>query len=492
MMNIFFFLFILKKIIYLNGYIVLPISTLQKENYISPYSPNSPQGIIYFEHCNSFITEIDIGNPRQKIPFLVEMKTNDFVVTSVNPMNKNYSEYDLKKTEYNFSPNFFKEYKFYNENKSPFFSSKICEDRKRKYHKYEDYEFPIAEETCSSYDSFYLYKDIKMKNVEENKNFYFDLVRNIRDNVTGIIGLSLSDDSRKANSFISILKRNNLTENYYWFFDFDSPKNEKGKLVIGATLDQIYGNKYDNKVLDHIKGGYGNLYWEIKFDRIFINNSSEKKYFDNSIELNYDSNVICAPFEYKNYFSSLVNDLYINNICENSTFNGSKHFYDNKGGEWTFVYCKNNQEVKSKLKELILPIHFFTSDLNYTFEITSDDILKETEEYIFIKILFQKYGGVWNLGKPFTLKYKFMFNPDKKEIGFYTREKEKTSNLNKTFILVLIIIGLCIIFITVGVILGKKIYGLKKKKRANELDDDYEYYSEEQKKKDEKIQNSLN
>ena len=28
----------------------------------------------------------------------------------------------------------------------------------------------------------------------------------------------------------------------------------------------------------------------------------------------------------------------------------------------------------------------------------------------------------------------------------------------------------------VGIILGKKIYGLKRKKRANEMEDDYEYF----------------
>ena len=54
------------------------------------------------------------------------------------------------------------------------------------------------------------------------------------------------------------------------------------------------------------------------------------------------------------------------------------------------------------------------------------------------------------------------------------------------FILILAIIGLSIICVIVGVILGKKIYGLKRKKRANEMvDDDYEYFSDNQKKKDE-------
>ena len=321
-----------------------------------------------------------------------------------------------------------------------------------------------------------------MKNKKKEKNKYFDLVRIIKDNITGVIGLSLYENNKKESSFLFLLKKYNISENYYWFFDFDSPKNEKGKLIIGSTLDKIYGNKYENKFLDHIKGGQGYLYWNIRFNTIFINNSTGKIIFGNNsqVEFNYDTNIIGASYEYKNYFNSLINELYIEGKCFNDTFNGCRDFYSFIGGEWMFVYCKNEKKVKDKLKKLILPIQFFSSQINYTFEITNDDILKESGEYIFIKILFQKYGGNWVLGKPFTLKYKFMFNPDIKEIGFYSKDKDKNeekSNFKKIFILTIVLIGLCIIFVFVGVILGKKIYGLKKKKRANELaDDDYEYF----------------
>ena len=41
------------------------------------------------------------------------------------------------------------------------------------------------------------------------------------------------------------------------------------------------------------------------------------------------------------------------------------------------------------------------------------------------------------------------------------------------------VIALCIIFGVLGVLLGKKIYGIRKK-RVNELkDDDFEYFSEQ-------------
>ena len=138
---------LMRQILYINNYIVLPIYTLNKENYISTYKLNSLKDIMATEYCSSIFTELEIGTPRQKIPLLVKMKTNDYVITSINPMNKNGSDYYKDKTVYTFSANFLKNYNYFNENKSLTYSSKNCEDRSRKYR--YDYEFPVAEETCS-------------------------------------------------------------------------------------------------------------------------------------------------------------------------------------------------------------------------------------------------------------------------------------------------------------------------------------------------------
>ena len=46
----------------------------------------------------------------------------------------------------------------------------------------------------------------------------------------------------------------------------------------------------------------------------------------------------------------------------------------------------------------------------------------------------------------------------------------------KYFLYIILIIVLIGIFVVLGLILGKKLYGLKRKKRANEMEDDYEYF----------------
>lgn len=478
-------LLLLKQIFYISSYIVLPIETLKKENYKS-YRLNYTQDIIYSEYCSSFFTEIDIGTPSQKIPFLVKMKTNDYIISSIHSMEKNYTDDYSNKSTYDYSENFYKNYDYFNENKSSTFSSNFCEERRKKYKDDYEYEWPIAEETCSSYDTFKLYENINMKAKSKKNNFYFDLVRNVKDNITGLIGLSLNSGSRNQYSFLNILKKNNLIENYYWWFDFEN--QEKGKLIIGAKLDQIYGKKYSNDSLYHAKGK-GNFFWEITFNKVFINNSTDIVFFkNNSIsEFNYDINVICAPYEYREYFKLLIDNLCNIGKCFDDAVEGCNDLYSKSGGTWMFFYCKNEKEIKEELNRLILPIKFQSNELNYIFEINSNDILKESGDYIFIKILFQQYGGNWILGKPFLFKYKFMLNPELKEIGFYSSDnKNKKSNQNNSkWKLILIIFILCIIFAILGVILGKKIYGLKRKKRANEMaDDDYEYFSENQKQTD--------
>ena len=89
------------------------------------------------------------------------------------------------------------------------------------------------------------------------------------------------------------------------------------------------------------------------------------------------------------------------------------------------------------------------------------------------------------LGKPFSLKYQFVFDQDSKKIGLYKNVHKKIYINNKdkkyhqdkiTKIFIIIAFSLCLIFL--GFYLGKKIYQIKRKLRANEMDDNYEYINE--------------
>ena len=486
----FLLLIFLEKLIYINNYIVLPVDTIKQENIKSLYSPNTPKDIIYREHCSPLFAEFEIGTPTQKIPLIIKMSEIDFIITSAHQEEKeNIPDYYINKTLYNLSETF----NHFNENNSDTYSYiKNCQKRER-YYRYEDW--PIAETTCPSYETFYFYKDIEMKNKIKKDQLYFDLVRYMKDDVTGVLGLNLYNDRRASSSFLSVLKRYNLTNNYYWYFDFNSPKNEKGKLVVGALLDEIYEDKYDRNDLHNANFNLGIYYYSIDFQKIVVKNGSEIINFeDESCELNFDINTVLLSIEYRRYFENIINDLIVEQKCFSDTFEQCEDLYGYKS-EHIFYYCKNEKEVKEELKKIILPIQFYSNELDYIFEITIDDILKESDEYIIIKLLFDQYGGKCVLGKPFSLKYKFMFNPDKEGVSFYPKFKTKKGlEINWSNVLkVLLIVGLCIIFGILGIIIGKKLYGMKRKKRANEMnDDDYEYFSENKKDKDTENENNGN
>lgn len=480
----FLFLIILIKEIY--TYIVLPLQLLPKENYKAYYDLDSQNDIMSKEVISSYFTELEIGTPRIKIPVLVKPKINDYVITSIHPMinaTKDYSQ----KVLYDFSNIFLKNYNYYDENKSSTFSLKICQKRRP----YEDItDKPLAEQMCVSNETILLYENIEIKNKIEEKDMYFELVRNTRDNIPGVIGLGYLDSNYQV-SFLSRLKNRNLIKNYVWFYDFSSWDSSTGKVVIGSYPHEIYEDKYSENDILYTKNGEAKfIFWDIIFDEIYVKNKKDYNVTHQYAELDLESNLIVAPSEYRKYLLSLLNELINNNKCTADSFKGYNEIYDYLQN-YTYFYCKNEKDTKNKLYELITPIYFFSRDLNYTFELTTDQILREKGDYIYFNIVFDSYK--WILGKQIALKYQFIFNPDGRTIGFYPKLKDPEEKKSSYLALKIIgIIILAIILVVLGVILGKYLYGIHKKKRANELNDDYEYCPEENKNKDNKIINEDN
>ena len=99
------------------------------------------------------------------------------------------------------------------------------------------------------------------------------------------------------------------------------------------------------------------------------------------------------------------------------------------------------------------------------------------------------------LGRPLFKKYPTVFDQDKKKFGFYLQtgeydvndgNKENNSNIPWSWILVIV---LSIIVIVLGVILYKTIPLIRRKKKANELDEDFVYESQNDKNENNKIIN---
>ena len=127
MIKLLLFIFFLFN--HIDNYIVLPIKTLSKENYFPFNESDSLKNEIFEEYYSSLYTELDIGTKTQKIPLLIEVKTNDFLITSIHSI-ENASDYYLNKIIYDYSQNFLKNYDYFNENKSSSISCEYCENRK--------------------------------------------------------------------------------------------------------------------------------------------------------------------------------------------------------------------------------------------------------------------------------------------------------------------------------------------------------------------------
>ena len=151
-----------------------------------------------------------------------------------------------------------------------------------------------------------------------------------------------------------------------------------------------------------------------------------------------------------------------------------------------YFFCSNLDTIKQ-----FKGIHFKNNDLDKDFFFDYNDLfLKRNSKYYFL-IAFRPSTNVnWIIGYPFFKKYEFVFQPDKKLIGTYidypkikdknNNDKNKDDNNDNhiSVIILSIFVGLFAITIVIlSVFLFKKFSKNFKKKRANELDDNFDYSS---------------
>ena len=329
--------------------------------------------------------------------------------------------------------------------------------------------------------------------------------------------------------FVSQLKEKNIIEGYDWFIYFENKKlneyelfnledlyNMKPKLIIGGP-PHYYKNDlfYKSQILTT----YTDIgKWEISFKDVYLylneKTEGEKQkvsIFVEDVEIYLNSLVIYAP-------------AYYTNIVKREFFSKYPDCHEEKGGEERTFYCQKTDDFTIRILQTFPSLYFQHIDLDYIFELSYKDLFVEKDgKYIFLVI--ENYEGEnWLIGTPFLKKYQFVFNEDSKSIGFYNpnmpKEKEiddgedknnsDTENNSdevdpndddkhksdisdetddqiihennnegmstKTVVLIVVISG--IVFISIGLILGKIIFKtLKKKKRLNELDEDEDEFN---------------
>ena len=245
--------------------------------------------------------------------------------------------------------------------------------------------------------------------------------------------------------------------------------------------------------------------WEIIFDEIYSyqppqsQEEAKSKYMinkDHQVELAINKPYIVGTKEYESFiYDNFFIDLIDKGVC-NKTFISINKIYHG-------YYCDNSSEVF--LSTLFPDLHFYSRELQEIFNLTKKDLFycdinynNNNEYFCYFMILFSNTNLImektkWSLGVPFFKKFRFMFDYDRKVIGFYSKmtyfipggngqysnESNKknmigdnfNTNLKISFIIILIIV----IFLLIYFIYNKFFNRIKRKNKLNELDDDFDY-----------------
>ena len=339
----------------------------------------------------------------------------------------------------------------------------------------------------------------------EGINFYYNETNEA--SLCGDLGLNLNLGFDKTN-MISQLKTKNYIEKFVWTLIY---QNDGSGIIIMGNEPHFYDNKtylmsqycsvYANPIQSSETG------WSFKFDDIYFYNKNKDKISlsQNKVNFAIDKGIIIGTDEYRKKISdNYLNDLINNRICfiETQTFNDEEK---NEKEQFYIYYCQKTKFAGKGLDDLedthynnFPALKLYIIDSNMTFTLDKHDLFVEKFDRIYFLVIFKKSdieNNIWELGEPFFYKTRnnpIIFDQDDKKIGFYnfnlpkisneeynnnnkkSKEEEKSSN---NFILYLGIgIGTIILFV-LAFYLGKFFNG-KRKKRANELTDDFDYSSD--------------
>ena len=456
-----------------SSYIYFPLKS-NDDIYIKSLKEISD--IIKYIYLEPLISEINIGSPQQKATFIFRMDCSYLYLTNKNhKVSKRDSTSELIQKK-------FGDFSYYNTEESN--SVDYFENMKNYSYAYDN-----------QYTSKLIKEKIKINNKELNLNI--TVAEYIELEEPGAFCLQILEDKDKGllftPSFIVILKEKlNLINIYKWFIYY-SEDNNNNYLIIGASPNEVKNPKTGNLFypefdkekyyfqINDILGILNKREMKLKFDDIFLLENKDKT------EIHFEEKKNCygklipnigfivGSKNYSDYVKKNIFGKYLtNDKCKKGTFNQRP---DLIGQEYDFYYCE--ESLYDTMKSLYKKIIFKHSTLSENFELDFNDVFIKQNKYLIFLIIFSTHEHLyWDLGKPFMKKYQFEFDFENKYIGYYKIQKKEDKNeKNNSLKYILIsfsIIILAGILVALGIFIGKYFFKMRKK-RANELDDDFDY-----------------
>ena len=401
----------------------------------------SDETIFYNLINNIILFDIQVGSKKEKISFQIIF--NEYAFTLIG----SDTETSIKKYNYKES----KSYKNISDIKS--------------------YYFSFFKECYQSTENFII-NDKKINNLKfvlttKLDEFFDDFLVT----QTGYFGLQISPRSLADDlidfAIIKQLKANKVISSYTFKIVYDNKNkdlNDNGKIVLG---EKDYEKNFLDKFIT-IKAQIfsSHLEWGFSVDKVTYGDI-EVKAFQNLVKFCIENAAILGTDKfhdiiYEEFFNDTIND----NICF------KKEIYP-----FIFYYCNKDVDI-SNFKEL----NFELKDINFTFSFNKNDLFYDEGNYKYFLVVFTIHSTDWIFGRPFFKKYgdNFIFDQDKNLMVMYKNQKnnsdEKRSNFVKKFFIVILVIA--IIFLIVYIIKYYIKYK-KNRKKAFEIEDNYEYNSQE-------------
>ena len=377
-------------------------------------------------------------------------------------------------------PGFLKSYehKFY-------LSNEYCPNQKY-FYKEKSRTFSLQNSDVNYIGKFIhdtLYLDSINSNTIKFDNFTMNVDNDLKSPQCFHIGTQLSfKEIEKGTNLIDILYKRNFIKSY--FYEYRISNDDELLLILDLNID-INNNEYKFiKPINRIVSYYNNNQkWGLSFYKYKLKNYTFSLNTEVQAEFNINYGCFFGITEFKEYFEKYLED---NGIFVEAKYI-EREFY-------IFFFEKNLINVE-KLKYIELT--FYHRELNFNFTFTYEDLFIESDNgYYFLVIFDYKNSDVWKFGYPFFKKYNFVFNHDAKIMGFtnsnidnnISYDKNMTGKKMNSKIVFIIILGVILIAVAIllfGILIGKKIFSVRKVK-VNELLELYDYKS-----KDSEKQNTL-
>ena len=444
----------------------------------------------YYPNTESKTTESKIMNEwlRSKTYFLTENRNNQkiqIILTSdekiMNTRN-NVTSFGSDNDKY---------YKPYNINVGDMCSFDFKNSATYNFYSCNFSFHTIDNNNCYAREEFKFYNDINLK---ESKFYVMNFYHTTNETGICFFGSTEILSSIDGNyNFLSELKKLSNSSSYSWTLKYNS--TDEGYLIFG----DIIGNKKVNFYSDNIEANFfsvkastiigSQLFWKLEISKIFFNNDLYNLTNGKNIRLDFFSRYIKLP---KNHYTEFKKKFFLNDTnsgCKEESI--EFHYYG--------VHCDKKKFLSLTDNYKKLPTLNFAGTLGINITFVPKDLFIEKNDKLYFLIGCDSYNDdEWYFGNIFLQKYITIINNDAKTMYILKKENFEKGGSDSSYVLkIVLIVILCIIisglvFGYLGVKYGKAFY-LKRRKKANELDDDeYDYVQKnDNKEKGTTIENGL-